>query len=419
MSIRVNIGIAQTHLLARRRQTLVAMLGVTFGIGMYLLMISFMTGFNEYLEDALLSSTPDVRLYNDIKTDFSKNVLDAVVDSSQTMVVVYHPRPKDIQLNLKNAQAIVTDLRRHPDVAAVSPQLSTQVFYNNGPVQINGTLNGVNILEEMKLIQLQDKMISGRVESLLQTGNGILLGQGLARKLNVRTGDLVTLATPRGNAMNFRVVGTFQFGMGAIDNIRSYVSVSGVQQLLGKDGQYITDIHVKLKDVERAKKLSREWAIKYGYKADDIDTANASAMVSIKIRDVMTVVISITLLVVAGFGIYNIMNMTIQNKLKDIAILKAQGFAARDILQIFLFQSITIGFLGAVTGLVLGFFLSWGVWSLPFPKNEFISITHYPVVFHPRHYVFGVFFGMITTFFAGFFPSLKAGKIDPVAILRG
>ena len=142
-------------------------------------------------------------------------------------------------------------------------------------------------------------------------------------------------------------------------------------------------------------------------------------MISINIRNVMTVVISFTLLVVAGFGIYNIMNMTIQNKLKDIAILKAEGFAPNDIMQIFLFQSLTIGFFGAMMGLMLGYIMSYGVWNLPFPKNEFISITRYQVTFHAKHYIFGILFGMVTTFVAGLMPSLKAGKIDPVAILRG
>ncbi len=418
MKIGVNIEIAITHLLAKKRQTFIAMMGVTFGIGMYLLMISFMTGFNEYLEDALLSSTPDVRIYNDIKTDYSKSILNDVTDSAKTMVLVHHPKPKDVNPNIRNTGQILNDIKKS-DIIAASPQVSTQVFYNSGPVQINGTLNGVKILEEAKLTGLGDKMKTGSIEDLLKTDNGIILGHGLAKKLNVRMGDLVTLATPKGTAMRFRVVGTFQFGFGSIDNIRSYVNISKVQQILGKDNQYITDISVKLRDINKAKIVAADYAKRYGYKADDWETANASAMVSIKIRNVMTVVVSFTLLVVAGFGIYNIMNMTIQNKLKDIAILKAQGFAANDILQIFLFQSMVIGFFGAILGLVLGFLMSYGVWSLPFPSNEMIAITNYPVTFHLRHYVFGIAFGMMTTFFAGLLPSLKAGKIDPVAILRG
>jgi lipoprotein-releasing system permease protein len=113
------------------------------------------------------------------------------------------------------------------------------------------------------------------------------------------------------------------------------------------------------------------------------------------------------------------MSMTIQNKLKDIAILKAQGFAGKDVMQIFLFQSVTIGVLGAIVGLMLGALMSYGIYNLPFPKNEFITLTHYPVTFHLKHYVFGIVFGVITTFFAGLMPSVKASKIDPVAILRG
>jgi lipoprotein-releasing system permease protein len=417
--IRVNLEIARTHLLAKKRQTLVAMMGVTFGIGMYILMISFMNGFNEYLEDTLLSSTPDIHIYNDIKTDYSHSILDAISDSTKVLNVVHHPKPKDITPNVHNPKQIIADIKTFDNIRAVSPQLSSQVFYNNGPVQIPGTLSGVNIMEESKLTNLQEKMKTGAIEDLLKVDNGILLGQGLANKLNASLGDLVTLASPQGTSMSYRVVGTFQFGIGSLDNVKSYVSLKSVQQLLGKDNQYVTDINIKMKDYAKAKELAALFAKKYGYKSEDWQVANASAMVSIAIRNMMTIVISFTLLVVAGFGIYNIMNMTIQNKLKDIAILKAEGFAARDIMQIFLFQSLTIGFFGALMGLMLGYVMSYGVWSLPFPKNEFISITHFPVTFHLRHYVFGIVFGMLTTLIAGLMPSLKAGKIDPVAILRG
>ncbi len=419
MAVGVNIEIAKTHLLAKKRQTFVAMLGVTFGIGMYILMIGFMTGFNEFLQDTLLSSTPDVRIYNDIKTDYSHMVINEVIDSTKAIAVVHHPRPKDINPNIKNANQILDDLKRDARVASIAPQLSTQVFFNNGPVQINGTLSGVNILEEAKLAGLSEKMKTGKIENLLTQDNGIMLGQGLANILNVSIGDLVTLSSPKGTTMRFRVVGTFQFGLGAIDKVRGYVSLSKVQQLLGKDNQYITEINLKLKDYTQSEMVAKEFGTKYGYKSDNWETSNSSAMASILIRNVMTIVVSLTLLIVAGFGIYNIMSMTIQNKLKDIAILKAQGFAGKDIRQIFLTESIIIGFFGAMLGLLLGYILSTIVFNLPFPKTDFMAITHYPVTFHWYHYVFGVVFGMVTTFIAGLIPSMNASKVDPVVILRG
>lgn len=415
----VNFEIAKTHLLAKPRQTLIAMLGVTFGIGMYILMISFMQGFNEFLEDTMLSSTPDVRMYNDIKTDFTHSILDDISDTGRVLNIVHHPKPKDITPSIRNSARILEDLDKDGRILAVSPQLSTQVFYVSGPVQINGSLNGVNIIEEAQLTGLNSKMKTGRIENLLTADNGILMGHGLASKLNVQVGDIVTLASPNGNSMRFRLVGTFQFGIGSLDNVKSYVNLSKVQQLLGKDNQYITEISIKLKNFDQSTEVSKEFATRYGYKADDWQTTNASAMVSITIRNVMTIVVSFTLLVVAGFGIYNIMSMTIQNKLKDIAILKAEGFSSADIRQIFLTESVTIGVFGALSGLLLGFIMSSGVYSLPFPKNEFISITHFPVVFHAKHYAFGLGFGIVTTFIAGLMPSIKAGKVDPVAILRG
>jgi lipoprotein-releasing system permease protein len=419
MSLKVNINIAKTHLLARKRQSLVAMLGVTFGIAMFILMISFMQGVNQFLEDVMLASTPDIHIYNDVKTDYSKSIASEYFVGKDNFIVVHHPKPKQILLNIKNADEIVSDLKRNGLVKAVSPLLSTQAFYSYGPVQINGIIAGVDIIEEARLYGLQEKIVTGRLENLLTTENGILVGQGLADKLNVRLGDIVTLATPTGTSMRFRIVGTFRVGIGIVDNVKSYVSIASVQQLLGKNRDYITDINIKMKDSKTAKMQAPLMATKYNYKCEDWETANSSFLASNLIRNVLTFVVSFALLVVAGFGIYNIMNMTIANKMKDIAILKAEGFQRRDIVQIFLSQSVTIGVLGALTGILLGFLLSYAISLIPFPQNENISLKYFPVVFRARYYGFGVVFGVITTFLAGILPSIKASKVDPVAILRG
>jgi lipoprotein-releasing system permease protein len=113
------------------------------------------------------------------------------------------------------------------------------------------------------------------------------------------------------------------------------------------------------------------------------------------------------------------MNMNIVNKMKDIAILKATGFQGNDITGIFLLQSLMIGIAGALLGLVIGFFISYLLSITPFPAGEFFRIKTFPVNFNPIHYVTGVMFGFLTTLFAGYFPSKRASKIDPVSIIRG
>ncbi|MDO3628063.1 ABC transporter permease [Mucilaginibacter sp. BT774] len=415
----VDTLIAKRHLMANKKQTLVAMLGVTFGIAMFILMISFMIGVNQFMEDTMLSSTPDIHIYNDIKTDYTVSIAGDYFKNKNLLVSVRHPKPKHVNLNLKNANGIINDLRSDPGITQVSPFLSTQVFYNYGPVQINGYINGVNIIDESKIFDLRSKMTEGQPEDLLNTDKGIIMGRGLANKLNLVVGDMVTLTTPAGTSMSFRVVGIFAIGIGTIDDTRSYINLANVQQLMGKDRSYITDINIKLINNKLAPSKAGELYKKYNYKSDDWQTANSSVMASNIVRNVLTYVVSITLLTVAGFGIYNIMNMTIKNKMKDIAILKAQGFSGHDIVRIFLSQSLFIGFFGALMGEVLGFLLAYALSRVPFPHNDFISLKYFPVIFNPAHYLFGLVFGVITPFIAGLMPSIKASRIDPVVILRG
>jgi lipoprotein-releasing system permease protein len=129
--------------------------------------------------------------------------------------------------------------------------------------------------------------------------------------------------------------------------------------------------------------------------------------------------VTFALLIVAGFGIYNIMSMTVANKLKDIAILGAQGFRSKDIVTIFLSQSLFIGIVGALLGLSLGFVLAYGLSKIPFPQSDLISLKYFPVLFKIKYYAWGMAFGILTTVVAGLMPSVKASKLDPVIILRG
>jgi len=419
MILPVNLKIMKVHLLSRKRQTIVATLGVTFGIGMFILMMSFMKGMNDFFEDIMLSVTPDIRIYNDYKTDYSSSVTKQFFGEANNWIIVRHPRPKQINLNLKNAPGIVEDLRKQDEIQVVSPLVSTQILFNYGPVQLGAMVDGVDIREEDRLFGLSGKMASGRPENLLMADNGILLGYKLANKLNVRTGDLVTATAPSGMQLRFRVVGTYKFGIATMDEYKAYVSLTGMQQLLGKSRDYITDIRLKLKDMKLAAMLAPLLARRYDYRAEDWETVNASVKAGNFIRDVFTYVLSFTLLLIAGFGIYNIMNMVIISKMKDIAILKAEGFARKDIVQIFLFQSLIIGLAGALTGLLLGFLLSYGLSKVPWPADEWIIIKHFPVNFDPMYYIVGVVFGLLTTGLAGLLPALKASRVDPVAILRG
>lgn len=416
----VNLIIVLTHLLSRKRQTVVAMLGVMFGIGMFILLVSFMKGMNNFFENLLLSVTPDIHIYNDIEPDYTKSAAATYyAQNADMLVMLLHPRPKKINRNITNVSAIVEDLKKYSEVDAVSPYLSSNIIFNYGPTEIGAVLDGVNISEESTVFRLTNKMRVGQPQDLLSTGNGIIMGYKLAEKLNMSVGDFVTATSPTGVQMRFRMVGAFQFGISTVDEVKAYVTVSALQELLGKRSNYITDIRIKLKDMKKAPELSTYFSHKYGLRSEDWQTVNASIRAGNFIRDVFTNVLTFTLLLVAGFGIYNIMNMIISGKLKDIAILKAQGFSKKDILQIFLFQSLVVGVVGSAAGVMLGFFSSYGLSKIPWPEDEAIVLSRFPVTFELKYYILGAFYGMLTTAVAGLMPALKASKTDPVTILRG
>jgi lipoprotein-releasing system permease protein len=252
----LTLDIAKTHLLSKPKQTLVAMLGVTFGIGMFIAMVGLMTGLNNFTEQLTMTSSPDIHIYNDITKERS-TILEEVNPSGINLVL--HQKPKKETPKLRNALQIADILRKDPRVLGVAPTLSSQVFYNYGPIQLNGTISGVDIIEEDKLFNLRSKMKSGRIEDLKAGTDGIIMGTGLARKLNVKTGDRVVITTPEGYTMTLKIVGTFQMGIGTVDNIRSYANISTVQIILQQDQSYITDINVKLIDLHQARIIAPEF----------------------------------------------------------------------------------------------------------------------------------------------------------------
>ena len=156
--------IAKTHLLAKPKQTIVAMMGVTFGIGMFIALVSLMTGLNDFTESLTMTSSPDIHIFNDV-TQSRSNIIQEL--NRGGINLVYHQKPKNESPKLHNASEIARIIRTNPRVQGVAPMLSSQVFYNYGPVQLNGIILGVDILEEDKLFDLTSFLIAGQRVYLL------------------------------------------------------------------------------------------------------------------------------------------------------------------------------------------------------------------------------------------------------------
>jgi lipoprotein-releasing system permease protein len=397
----INTEIAFTYLVSRRKQTIVAALGVTFGISMFIFMNSLITGSNEWSEKIMLSSTPHLRLYNDNK--MNDNIMLDKYAGNKSINLISNPQFVNTSNQISNPDALIQQLRTQKDIT-------------NSHVQENGNVFGVNILEQDKMFDLSSTIISGSIKALANNPNGIIIGIGLSKKLNVQYGDYITLTAANGSSKRLEVAGIFKTTIKSVDNAKAYTNIPVVQQLLHKDRSYITDIYININNYNNTSAIAKSIAAQTGYTIETWQSNNEQSLAGKKIRDIIANSVVITILIVAGFGIYNILNMVIYEKIKEIAILKATGFQGGHVVSIFIRQALFIGVIGALAGLLFGWLISCTVSKMYIGLG---NVTYLPIAFHIKHYVQGALFGMVTAFFAGYIPAVKASKVDPVQIIRG
>jgi len=418
MKSKLIFGIARSLLLARLGQTLVAAVGVTFSIAMFITLLSFMNGLNDLLDGLILNRTPHVRLYNEIKPSENQPV-NASPDFKNGHNFIRSVKSGITRQEIYNSGPIMQTLQQDERVLGVAPKLTAQVFFNEGTIDITGLINGIDVEAESALFNFGDYVTAGSAIDAKNMANSIILGKGLAEILVADIGDVVQVTTVEGERFSLKVVGYFQSGIQEIDKVQSYASIGTTQKLLGKPANYITDIQVKLRDIDQAPALAQEFSRLFATDAEDIQTANAQFETGSSIRSLISYAVGITLLIVAGFGIFNILNMMIYEKMDSIAILKATGFSGGDVNRIFLVIALSIGFFGGMVGLLFGFVFSVIIDNIPFDTAALPTIKTYPINYSPAFYVIGATFSLLTTYLAGFFPARKAGKVDPVEIIRG
>lgn len=417
MNNKLILNIAIHLLRARLKQTIIAAVGVTFSIAMFIALVSFMNGLNDLLDGLMLNKTPHVRLYNEVKPSQNQPVLFSEKYKNSTHFI-NSIKPKDRGKSIYDSKKIMQDLKRDKRVIDVAAKINAPVFFNSGTIEIAGVINGIEIEHEEKLFKISENIINGNVADLAQS-NSIIIGKGLADKMLLSKGDNINITSSRGYVSMLKVVGISQIGIAEIDNAFSYTSLETAQKLLNKPVNYVTDIQIKLFDMKSSPQVAKEFHEKYDVDTIDYQTANSQFETGSTVRTIISYAVGLVLLLVAGFGIYNILNMMIYEKMDTIAILKATGFSGRDVKWVFISLSIIIGVVGGFFGLLFGFIFSSIINIIPFKTASLPTIKTYPINFDVIYYIVSLAFALFTTTIAGLFPALKASKVDPVEIIRG
>lgn len=404
----INTTISKTYIFSNKKLTAVAVLGVLLGMSVYIFMNSLLVGFDKSSNTSIFRNTSHIRVYKD--DEISK----VLPKNATKNFIIVNPKVVPNNNTIINPKLILETILKQKGVTVAAPQVITNVFYNNGKSQISGLSVGIKPDEANRMYDIKSFMVEGKFDLLKSNPNGIIIGSGIAEKMNVTISDNINLTSSKSVNRTFKIIGIFKTNNSATDKTKSYINLSASQQLLKQGKFYITDINVNVTDPEKAENVAIKLTQITGYKAEGWKQANETIMATNKMRKMIITFVSLTILLVAGFGIYNILNMTVSQKINDIAILKAIGFKGKDVIWIFVTQAISIGIMGVIGGILVAIIL------ITILKRVYLGgdIGYFPIDYEPAKFIQGIVVGLVITFFAGYIPAKKAANIDPVEILR-
>jgi len=404
----INYKIAKTYIFSNKKLTAVGVLGVLLGMSVYIFMNSLMVGFDRTSNTTVFKNTAHIRVYKD--DEISK----PLIKDSIAPYLIINPKIVPKINTIINPKKILQILKNDENVVIATPQVNTNVFYNNGKSQISGTAIGIIPEEANNMFDIKSTMVDGHFDHLIHNPNGIIIGSGVAEKMNLTTGDNINLTSSKGINRTLKIIGIFKTNNYNIDKIKSYINMPLAQQILKEGNTYITDINVQVADPEAVEPIAAHLTELTGYNAESWQKSNETIVAAGRMRKIIISFVSFTILLIAGFGIYNILNMTVSQKINDIAILKAMGFKGNDVVRIFVTQAVSIGFMGVIGGVAAATVV------ITLMKKVYIGgdIGYFPINYEPTKYIQGIVIGLVITFFAGYIPAKKAANVDPVEILR-
>ena len=410
----VNLQIALAHLLHRRRQSLVSIMGVALGVGFFIATSRLMSGSEKDFTARLVNSQPHIT----VKDEFRQAALQPVyIAYPQGAVALRHVEPREYLRGIKNYKGKLAELAQRDDIIA-APGLTGQAIIRYGGKDRSISIAGIDPDVEPKLTSIAEDMLEGGFSQLETTADGIVIGYGLSKRLSLKINDLATVISPTGLIRRMKIVGIFRSGSLLLDEGQGYVLLKDAQILLGKPN-IANQIRIKLNDPNVAIEVARQLEQRWLYRSESWQELNEDILGLFVIRNAILYSIVSAIMVVASFGIFNIISTVVLEKRRDIAIMMSMGFRAHDIRRIFLYEGFAVGIIGMLTGWAVGFGLVQILASIEFDIEGLISAQGFPLDYGFYQYAIGGVFALISAVAAAWIPAHRASQVRPVDIIRG
>ena len=412
--MRLLFFVALKHLLARKRQSIVSLLGIVLGTAFFLAISSLMQGSERDFIRRLVDNSPHITVSDEFRNPriqpLNQLYPDGAVDL-RSVKLLSEPR------GIRGYEQALQYLGTLPGVRA-AVVLSGQALLNSAGKDYSVTLYGM-VPEEIRGVStIENYMIEGTIDDLIVNPDGIVLGQELAKKLVVQLGDNIAVTAPTGQIRTFKLLGIFRTGRSDYDGRQSFVSLKRAQAMLDRPNR-INNIIIKLDNPLIARDFAASLEARIGYKSVSWQEQSEDLINTLAIRNVIMYTVVSAVLIVAAFGIFNVISTVVMEKQRDIAILKSMGFISSDVQQIFLIQGVLLGICGCIFGVPLGMGLMTALMQVRFKPPGVVDPINMPIDWGWIQFAIAIAFAIIAAVLAALLPARKAAQVQPVEILRG
>ncbi len=396
--------IASRYLKAKRKQafisviTFISILGITIGVMALVIALALITGFQEDVQDKILSATSHIMV-----SDLSGE-------------------------GLSDYPALVSKLKDIGGIQVVSPVAYDMVLVSGSFRSRGAMLKGIDFDLERRHSAWLEELDSGTLPS--SQVESILLGRELAFAIGASPGNEVTVLTsssrlsPLGlfpRTKKFRVSGTFSTGLYEFDSTTALVPLSSAQAFF-RMGDRITNLQIRIDDIFEAEKVAmriKQVLPPAAYVTTWMEL-NKSLFAALKLEKTI-MFLTITLIVfVAALNIIATLILMVMEKTRDIGILMAVGATPKSVRKIFFLQGVMIGVIGTSAGVVLGLFCCWlaNTFELIKVPVDIYQISYVPFYIKPIDLLIIIGVSLTVSLLSTLFPSHRASRVDPVVALK-
>jgi ABC-type lipoprotein release transport system permease subunit len=402
-------SLAFRNLWRNRRRTLLTLSAMVVSASLLILSLGVFSGM---FEDMLATATEQ----------YSGHLVLAQPD--------YHKR-RDMFASLPEKIAETAPLLQDPEIQGRSPRLRSFGLLSHKNSSQPSELMGIIPQRERQVTKLHEKITQGRF-LVADDPNGIVLGAGLARKLELAIGDEVVFVTQAadgsiGNGLLY-VRGIFTTGDSRNDNRLVLASLPWLQETIALEGR-IHEVAMAVSDPMQAAAIADRLNAALTGNVEVLDWGDLLPEMreAIAAYDVSRMIVVIILYMATGLGILNTFFMSVMERTREFGILMAQGMRPWAIRRLVMLETLLMGCIALVIGLALGALMTLYMATTGIDLSGYITPVTYAggtilprlhAVFAPGNFTVPTGMLLLVCLAAGFLPANRAARLNPVAAIR-